>query len=376
MSAAKAPERPRQVTLAAWMIMAGSVLLVGAVFERVSTLHRLETQDAVRQFLSEPPASGLGLDLEGALTILRTMSMVTAGCAAAAAILGYHVLKRNRGARIALTVLALPLFLAGFVIGGFLSALVAVSAVMLWLAPARDWFNGVAPAARQRSDPTQPGQPEWPPPLPSPPPASGPRPQQGFGSIPSGSPGSLPPTAGPPPAYAPPPPGTHPYPAPPPTPLPYGASWQPYPARRPGPRPRAVIAACVVVWVFSTLAVVVMSASALVVAASPDVLIDEMYRQNPDLAAQAMTERSLQLLTYVTAGIVVVWALSAIVLAVLVFRRSSWARVGLLASAGGAGGMCLVASLQTVVMVVPLFACVVTFSLLLRPDVREWFAGP
>ena len=90
-------ERPRQVTMAAWMIMGGSVFLVVAVFERISTLHRLETQEAVRRFLAEPPANGFGLDFEGAMTILRTMSMVTAGCAAAAAILGYHVLKRTAG---------------------------------------------------------------------------------------------------------------------------------------------------------------------------------------------------------------------------------------------------------------------------------------
>ncbi len=365
--------------MAAWMIIGGSVLLVGAVFERVSTLHRLETQESVRQFLSEPPLNGFGLDLEGALTILRTMSMVTAGCAAAAAILGYHVLKRNRGARIGLTVLAVPLFIAGFVIGGFLSSLVAVAAVMLWLAPARDWFNGVAPARREQSEPQQ-QRPEWPPPLPqSPPPAAGPRPQQGFGSIPSGSPGSVPPAApppaAPPPTYGPPPPGAQPYPAPPPAFPPYDPSWQPHPAQR-RPRPRAVIAACVVAWVFSSLAVLVVSASALVVAASPDLLIDEMYRQNPDLAAQSITQHSLQVLTYVTAAIVAVWAVAAIVLAVLAFRRASWARVGLLASAGGAGGLCLVASLQSVFMVVPLFACVVTFSLLLRPDVREWFAAP
>ena len=106
-------------------------------------------------------------------------------------------------------------------------------------------------------------------------------------------------------------------------------------------------------WVCSSLAVLVVSASAVVVAASPDLLIEEMYRQDPDLAAQAMTQRSLQLLTYVTAGIVVVWALAAIVLAVLAFRRTRWARIGLLASAGGAGGLCLVASLQSVFMVVP-----------------------
>ena len=369
-------ERPRQVTMAAWMIIAGSVLVVGAVFEKVSTLHQLETQDAIRRFLSQPPAEGFGLDLESALTLVRTLSMVAAGCAAAAAILGYHVLKRNRGARIGLTVLALPLFISGFVIGGFLSSLVAVAAVMLWMAPARDWFDGVAPSPRDQSDPQR--RAEWPPPLPTPPPSS-PRPQQGFGSIPSGSPGSAPPTSpatGPPPAYGPPPPGAQQYPAPPPAFPPYGASWQPAQRPGPGPRPRAVVAACVVAWVFSALAVVVVSASALVVAADPDLLIDEMYRQNPDLAAQAITQHSLQVLTYVTAGIAAFWAVAAIVLAVLVFRRSSWARIGLLASAGGAGGLCLVASLQSVFMVVPLFACVVTFSLLLRPDVRAWFAAP
>ena len=100
MSEPTAFERPRQVTLAAWMIIAGSVLVVGAVFEQVSTLHQLETQDAVRRSLSEPPFDGLGLELESALTIVRTVSMVAAGCAAAAAILGFHVLKRNRGARL------------------------------------------------------------------------------------------------------------------------------------------------------------------------------------------------------------------------------------------------------------------------------------
>ena len=44
--------------------------------------------------------------------------MVAGGCAAAAAILGYHVLQRSRGARIALTVLAVPLFVSGLVTGG------------------------------------------------------------------------------------------------------------------------------------------------------------------------------------------------------------------------------------------------------------------
>src|SRR5687768_9591876 len=103
MSEPTSLQRPRQVTLAAWMVIGGSLLLVGGVFEQVSSLHRLETQESVSKLLAEPPFSGLGLELESAITILRTMSMVAAGCAAAAAILGFHVLKRNRAARLALT---------------------------------------------------------------------------------------------------------------------------------------------------------------------------------------------------------------------------------------------------------------------------------
>jgi hypothetical protein len=109
------------------------------------------------------------------------------------------------------------------------------------------------------------------------------------------------------------------------------------------------------------------------VGADPDLLLDEMYRQNPQLADQALDQDSLVTLTRVTAGIVVAWAVAAIVLAVLVFRRVRWARIGLLASAGGAGGLCLVAALQSVLLAVPLFACVLVLSLLLRPDVRHWF---
>ena len=87
-----------------------------------------------------------------------------------------------------------------------------------------------------------------------------------------------------------------------------------------------------------------------------------------------MTDRAVQVATYVTAGVTVVWALAAVVLAVLVLRRTGWARIALLASAAGAGAVCLVASLGSVLMVLPAFGCAVTFSLLLRPEVRAWFA--
>ena len=83
------------------MIIAGSVLLVGGGLR--ADLDPAPAGDPGRRPGSScpsRPSTGLGLELESALTILRTMSMVAAGCAAAAAILGFHVLKRNRGARI------------------------------------------------------------------------------------------------------------------------------------------------------------------------------------------------------------------------------------------------------------------------------------
>ena len=70
--------------------------------------------------------------------------MIAAGCATAAVILGYQVLRRSRTARIGLTVLAVPLLFSGMVTGGFLSSIVVACALLLWLQPARDWFAGRA----------------------------------------------------------------------------------------------------------------------------------------------------------------------------------------------------------------------------------------
>lgn len=333
--------RPRQVTMAGWMIIGGSILVVATVFETVTNLHTLETREAASQFISQPPGEGLGLDVSGALLVLRTVSMVAAGCAAVAAVLGFHVLRRNRGARLGVTVVAVPLFLTGMVTGGFLSSVVAASSLLLWLEPSRNWFDGVRPP----SAPERPsgGRQTSPPQVAPPPPTSReqtpfttPGPHHGFGTS----------TA---------------------APMPVGA-------RPPERRPAAVMWACVLTWVLSGLAALIMGLSALVIALEPQLVLDELRRQNPDLNTQEVTERAVQVATYVTAGVTIVWALAATVLAVLVVRRVAWARIALLASAAGAGGACLVASLQSVFMVVPAFGCAVAFSLLLRPEVRAWFS--
>jgi hypothetical protein len=329
--------RPGLVTMAGWMVIGGSVLMVVTVFETIMGLNTLETREAVAQFLSEPPGEGLGLDVPGALAVLRTVSMIAAACAAMAAVLGFHVLRRNRGARLGVTFLAVPLFFSGSVTGGLLSSVVAFSIALLWLEPSRNWFDGVRPrpeAARPATGERRAAPADWPPP-PPPPTASAPRPHQGFGTAPAAT------------------------------------------AEQAGPprRPAAVMWACVLTWVLSGLAATMMVLSALVIALEPAVVFDELRRQNPELGEQGVTDRAVQVATYVTAGVTVVWALAAVVLAVLVLRRFGWARIALLASAGGAGAVCLVASLGSLLMVLPAFGCAVTFSLLLRPEVRAWFAG-
>ena len=55
MTPTKPDPRPRQVTLSATLVIAGSVLLVLSIFERLGDLRSLETRTDIQRFLSEPP---------------------------------------------------------------------------------------------------------------------------------------------------------------------------------------------------------------------------------------------------------------------------------------------------------------------------------
>jgi hypothetical protein len=322
------PNRPRQVTLAAWLIIGGSLAVVALVFERVAELHSIETREAIARFLAEPPGSDLGLGPDGAVTALRTIAMVAAGCATAAAILGYHVLRRSRSARLGLTVLAAPLFLTGMITGGFVSSVVAAAALMLWLQPARDWFDGVTRSTPAASAPAA--------------------------ATPGTTPGT-PPGA----PYAPPGPGT----------VPSGSA--PAVARRPA----AVLWACCLTWVCAGLTTAALVASGIALALEPDVLFDEARKQNPNLAEQGVTDDMLTAVAYVMIAGIVLWCLAAAVIAVLVLRGIEWARIVLVVSAAATATLCLVGlALGAFVLVVVLVAAVVTVVLLMRPDARSWFA--
>lgn len=145
MSEPKELPRPPQVTMLGWMILIGSVLVVFNVFEMLGGIRSLETREMLEDYLLDGPGAELGWDVETGMVALRATATAAAACAAAAAVLGWFVLRRNRGARTGLTALAFPLFATGVVAGGFMSSLVAASIILLWMQPARDWFDGKQP---------------------------------------------------------------------------------------------------------------------------------------------------------------------------------------------------------------------------------------
>ena len=336
-SDAPAP-RPRQVTFAASLVMAGSLLLVVSVFERLGDLRSLDSRNSIQKFLNEPPGSDLGLSLETVLDLLRVVAMVGAALATAAAILGYHVLKRNRAARIGLAVLAVPLFLAGSATGGFLAAFVAPSIAMLWLPPARAWFTGKAAiAASPASPPTSP-LPSAAPPGPPQQVSSAPPPWAGYGEA---RPWTPPPTAAP-------------------------------PARSAPSRPGAVVAACVITWVCCALASVIGVLLLAVLAVDTDGLFAELHRQNPQLG-EDVSDAMLETVTWATAIVCVVWSMTSSGLAVLAFRRVRWAAYGLVVSAGLVAVLCLAGSVASPVLAVPGVLAATAAVLLLQGRAHRWF---
>lgn len=327
------------------MIIGGSVGVVIMVAEQLSGLNSLETRKGVIDFLAEPPGSTLGLEVSQALTLLRVALMVVAGCATAAALLGWQVLKRNHRARVGLSVLAVPIFVGGLATGGLLTAVVAASTLLLWIGPSGDWFRGTTPSppgldqgATRRPSPDRPPPPD-----------------------PAG-----PPPAGPPPA-APPPAG-------PPTGAPRSTTQllaPPLGAPATDRRPDALTWACVLTWACCGMALVIMVVSVVLMVTSPELVLEELRRQNADLAVDDVA--LLRATTYVSATIAGVWSLAAMLFAVLAYRRVRWARLALVVSAAAAAVLCLLAVVSTLVTVVPAVVCVATVLLLNRPDVRAWF---
>ncbi len=355
----KTQPRPPQVTVAAWMIMVGSVFVVLIVWDRIAGLHSLDTRKALEPILDDQRMKDAGIELNDMLAVIRIVSMVAAGCATAMVVLGYQTLQRNRRARLALTVLAVPLFISGLATGGYVSSAVAAAVGTLWLGNARLWFDGKTvpqgPSTASRTGRPA-DRPVWPPP---------------FDPGPSSPPGPTPPPSGQ--AHPPTAPGTATAAAPwtPPPTTRYGAP----PASADDTRPTPLVWACVLTWIFTALAAAVFVTSVVVLAQNPDLVLDKMHEQNPDLAAQGVSDHLILVVCYVTCIALALWSATAAVLAVLAFRRKRLALYALLVSAAGAAVFCLLGVLGSLIVLVPLAATLVTIGCLVRPDVRAWFDG-
>ncbi|HSE07669.1 MAG TPA: DUF308 domain-containing protein [Nocardioidaceae bacterium] len=144
--------RPSQVTMAGWVALIGSVLLVLTLFDSVSKLRTVEFRDTIDEFLSTPPGNGLGLEISQVQEILRVLMFFSGAAAAAATVLAIYVLQRNNAARVGYTIAAVAIMLTAPVSGGFLPVMITFAAIMLWTKPARDWFAGIPAEQSASSD--------------------------------------------------------------------------------------------------------------------------------------------------------------------------------------------------------------------------------
>lgn len=372
-------ERPQQVTLAGAAVILGSLALIVSAFEQISTLHTLETRNAVERLVTDQP-SGFGFTVSGWLTALKVLGMVSGASAAAAAILGWQALQRSRAARAVLLALAVPLVIAGMATGPIYALLVAVGVVVLWLPAANAWFDPRRHAKMQAmseaspppppSDPdghqsaeqhqqTEPSQPPAPPPY-----------GQPYGQ-PYGEPGPY----GVPPSYGTP---QNPYAGQDPQPQnPYAAPQAPNPYAPysvlpvdPHARPGAVTAAAVITFILAGLATLG-GLIMLIAAAATDNLYRELTDQGYEL--NGVTRDELRTgLAVVGLGMTLV-SVAAIITAVFVMRRARSARVVLTVLAG----LTIVVSLVGITAVLPLITlagAVATIVLLYQRRSNAWFA--
>ena len=392
--------------MAGWFVVVGSVFLVLSVFDSIANLNSVAVRDEVTKVLSSSTGDGLGLSVSQALTLMRVGLMVTAACAAAAAVIGVYALQRHRSARLALSVLAVPILLSAPLTGGLIGALVAAATLMLWSGPARDWYAGrpvremtrpTLPTrdARDRPDGQSPDEqskaPGWPPP-PPPPSSTTPQDDQPPADRPEGTPAGGPSAEGPPAegsdehtptasslstsATSTRPGATQgfgtlqaPVPAAGQAPV-----WSPSagaPAAPPADRevPTPVKLACSLTWAFSgTLALLYLVILGWL-AIDPEGL-RTLVADSPEWKRVNMSADVIVPGLWLSTLVVLAWTVGACVLAWFAWRRHDWARWLLAFSAGFA---LLVAMFAFPVGMLHQLACVLAIGGLFNARARAWF---
>lgn len=347
-STGRTPTRPRQVTVAGVMATVACLVLVITLFDSMASVRSTDMRGRVEHYLRTPTGAGLGLDAGSVVDLLRGLVLFSGALAAAGAVLAVYSLRRHRGARVGLSVTAGLMMVSATFVAGILPVVVVAAAAMLWGRDARDWFDGREPRPRARpsSVPERPSQQDltsWPPP-------SGP-------GRPAPAPGPAPPPVDPggqQPAVAyPPPRALH------------------RPAGDPSRRPGTVTAAAWITWVFSALVVLAFGVLVLTILLQRERLLEELQK-SPRVADQGFSARQILGFLWVLSAVSIFWALVAITLAALAFRRINAGRIGLVVSSAFAAVLCLVA----VPVGWPHAAAAVACAVLLgRRSSRAWFAG-
>lgn len=340
--------RPPQATFCGGTIIAGSVLVVLLAFGRMASLGTIEAQEEAQLF-ADSVGNGIGLTADDWQGVLRVLCVIAGGLGVVTAYLGWRVLQRDRSARIALSVLAPIALVAGIAVADFIPAILAVAVVLLWRSPTRDWFDGkVVPRPEPRSA------------RPDPVAAAASARTTGSGDTAPTTP-AAPATPGGAPVW----PGAAAYPPP------AGATT----ALRPAARPGTVLTAAVMTIVTSSVVLLALVGAMFFVAGDRASFESEVSDEMGSQQAYQDVDVDPAVIVDVFIGLLVVfavWALVAIVLAVMTMRGSNGARITLVVSAIGAA----LASLIGVLVVVPLLVtavCVAVAVLLLRRDAAAWF---
>lgn len=316
-----AQARPRQTTVALSLVVGAGLIALLTAWETMAGIDSIDTRESLEKLLSESPWNNTGLSVAGLRDAYRVSALVAGAGGVAAAILAGFAFKGDRSHRLALSFVAVPVTIAGFVAGGLSTVLVGAATMMLWLQPSRAWFNGdpipdmtrrPGTGAQQRAD----GDPRT--------------------STPEG------------PGWAAPDPGAR--------------------LSGPGRAPLSVMRAAILTGVFATGTLLVLLAVLLVLATTPDTLMEDVRRQEPALFERGVTEQQMVVTLIVLLALLVVWCVAALVFAIHVVRGREWARVALIVSAGAAGLAFALSSIANPLMLFGVLACVFTTLQLARPE--------
>lgn len=418
--------RPSQVTMAGWVALIGSVLLVLTLFDSVSRLRTVEFRDTIDEFLSTPPGNGLGLDIPQVVEILRLLMFFSGAAAAAATVLAIYVLQRNNAARVGYTIAAVAIMLTAPVSGGFLPVMIAFAAIMLWTKPARDWFAGVPASSSDESSgahnsfaahqsrprvegsllssennppqerPDNGGTQPWPrmpddtSGRPVPPPTQGygtpssqgepgqPG-QQGGPSYPQGGYPPPPPQYGQQPPYGQQPGGGQPQqpqygqPGPYGYPQQYGQQYYGAPQRPvdPNQRPTTVTIAVWITWALSALSILGFVMIGFVLGVARDEFLRQLEEDPNFQQLDVQTDQVVGAL-WVMGAVALFWGIAAMVLAWFAYRRANWARITLVVSSAMTVLFSLVAFPVGLLHTVGAAAVV---ALLFMGGANEWYSG-